>query len=416
MSYGGRVHWTDLRGASAPARNLERRRPAMARPVAALGTAAEFRARLDSLGLDLPFDEEVGSGPRAPLSQPYALRGRSVGNRFAILPMEGWDGTNDGRPTDLTRRRWRRFGSSGAKLIFGGEAVAVRPDGRGNPNQMMILDDTVGDLAALRELLVRTHEGRFGRSDDLLVGLQLTHSGRRAHPNVKLRLEPTILYHHPVIDSVYGVSPDAPVMTDGEVSRLVGEFVQGAVLSQRAGFDFVDIKHCHGYLGHEFLNAAARPGRYGGSFENRTRFLREVVEGIRSEAPGLETGVRLSVFDFVPFSTGPDGARRPAQAGDVPRPFLFGCDGSGVDVDLTEPLAFLDLLESLDVRLFCMSAGGTSPLGGPGLGSWRRGHRPPEEPLVAVARLIGVAAELKRGRPGLTCVGAGYSYLQQWLP
>ncbi len=56
----------------------------------------------------------------------------------------------DGRPTELTRRRWQRFGLSGAKLIWGGEAVAVRHDGRANPNQLMLNETTVGDLAELR--------------------------------------------------------------------------------------------------------------------------------------------------------------------------------------------------------------------------------------------------------------------------
>jgi len=385
------------------------------RPVGGLCTAAELAAHLRSLDLSLPFDEQVESGAGAPLATPCALGSRTVGNRFAILPMEGWDGTTDGRPTDLTRRRWQRFGLSGAKLIWGGEALAVRPDGRGNPNQVMILEETARDVEELRGLLVKTHEDRFGRSDDLLVGVQLTHSGRKSHPNVKLRLEPTILYHHPIIDSASGVAPDAPVMTDGEIAGLVQEFVRAGVLAQRVGFDFVDIKHCHGYLGHEFLSAVERPGRYGGSFANRTRFLREIVEGIRSEAPGLDIGVRLSVFDFVPHRVHEDGAREPLRIDGVPQPFMFGSDESGVGVDLTEPLAFLDLLEELSIRLFCVSAGGTSGLGA-GLGSWQRGPRPPEDPLVGVARMIDVAAELKRRRPHLAYVGAGYSYLQEWLP
>ena len=385
------------------------------RRIASLRTHADLRACLDSLGLALPFDEHVESGVDAPLAQPYALGNRTIGNRFAILPMEGWDGTTDGRPTDFTRRRWQRFGLSGAKLIWGGEAVAVRPDGRGNPNQMMILEETVRDLADLRGSLVQTHEDRFGRNDDLLVGLQLTHSGRKAHPNVKLRLEPTILYHHPVLDSAFGVAPNAPIITDDEVAVLVQDFVRAGALAQQAGFDFVEIKHCHGYLGHEFLNAVDRPGRYGGSFGNRTRFLREVVEGVRTEAPGMDIGVRLSVFDFVPHRMGEDGRREPLGIDGVPQPYIFGSDESGVGIDLTEPLAFLDLMEELDLRLFCMSAGGTSGLGGGALGSWLR-QPPSEEPLLGVARLIAVAAELKRHHPELAIVGSGYSYLQEWLP
>src|SRR5690349_14209212 len=104
--------------------------------------------------------------------------------------MEGWDGTREGRPTELTFRRWQRFGASGAKLIWGGEAVAVRNDGRANPHQLLLIEDTLTDLAHLRETLVEEHRQRFGRTDDLLVGLQLTHSGRFAHPNDSDRLEP----------------------------------------------------------------------------------------------------------------------------------------------------------------------------------------------------------------------------------
>ncbi|TET68136.1 MAG: NADH:flavin oxidoreductase, partial [Dehalococcoidia bacterium] len=135
------------------------------RKIATLKTATDLSAYLDSIGVSLPFDETVASGPDSPLAQPYVLDEKVIGNRFAILPMEGWDGTTDGRPTELTKRRWQRFGLSGAKLIWGGEAAAVRPDGRANPNQLMILEDTVGELAELRELLVQTHEKYFDNSN-----------------------------------------------------------------------------------------------------------------------------------------------------------------------------------------------------------------------------------------------------------
>ena len=86
-------------------------------------------------------------------------------------------------------------------------------------------------------------------------------------------------------------------MTDSEIEQLIADYIKAAVLAHKAGFQFVDVKHCHGYLGHEFLSVVDRPGKYGGVLENRTRFLREIVSGIRAEAPGLEIGVRLSAFD-----------------------------------------------------------------------------------------------------------------------
>ena len=120
------------------------------RRIATLKSADDFAAYLASLGVDLPFDRELVTGADSPFARTYTADGFVIGNRFCILPMEGWDGTTDGRPTDLTIRRWRHFGESGAKLIWGGEAVAVRHDGRANPNQLMSSDATAGDLAKLR--------------------------------------------------------------------------------------------------------------------------------------------------------------------------------------------------------------------------------------------------------------------------
>ena len=389
------------------------------RHVASLKTANAFRDYLAESGIALDFDVELQTGTDAPLAQPYRLpNGFVIGNRFAVLPMEGWDGTTDGCPTELTFRRWRRFGASGAKLIWGGEAVAVRSDGRANPNQLMINESTLSDFIALREALVATH-AKHWCSDDLLIGLQLTHSGRFACPRHKERLEPIILYHHPILDRKFGIAPDYPVMRDDEIARVIDDFVTAARLAQRAGFAFVDIKHCHGYLGHEFLSAVERPGRYGGSFENRTRFLREIVAGIRADAPGLEIGVRVSAFDLVPFHSGANGRSEPEPIGAEQYRYAFGGDGTGVGIDLSEPRAFLDLLTSLGINLVCISAG--SPyynphVQRPALFPPSDGYKPPEDPLAGVARLIQVTTQLKHYRPDLTFVGSGYSYLQEWLP
>jgi hypothetical protein len=273
------------------------------------------------------------------------VEGRTVGNRFCVLPMEGWDGTPDGRPSELTVRRWKRFGEGGAKLIWGGEAVAVRHDGRANPNQLVMTEANLPGIADLRTALIDAHRAAHGRTDDLLVGLQLTHSGRFARPREKTRLEPTVLYRHPVLDRRFRLPADRPVMTDDEIARLVADFVAAAALARKAGYDFVDVKHCHGYLGHEFLSAVDRPGRYGGGLENRTRFLREVVAGIRAEAPGLAVGVRVSAADWLPFKPGPGGRGEPDfPDGHGPGqryPYAFGGDGTGLGVDLTEPAALL---------------------------------------------------------------------------
>jgi NADPH2 dehydrogenase len=387
--------------------------------VASLKTPEAFAAHLESLGITLPFDPELQSGPAAPLARPYALEGRVIGNRFSILPMEGWDGTEDGRPTELTIRRWKHFGLSGAKLIWGGEAVAVRHDGRANPNQLLLAEHTLASLAALRQTLLDGHAERYGNVDDLLIGLQLTHSGRFARPNRKDRLEPQILYSHPLLNAKFGLAADHPTMSDTEIDDLIGDFVRAAKHARELGFDFVDLKHCHGYLGHEFLSAVNRPGRYGGSFENRTRFLREMVTGIRRDAPGLGLGVRLSAFDLIPFRRGPDTRGVPEVVPD-PYPYAFGGDAAHpLEIDLRETIEFLRLLELLDIRLVCLTAG--SPyynphIQRPALFPPSDGYEPPEDPLVGVARQIGVTAKLKAQFPKLAIVGSGYSYLQEWLP
>ncbi len=391
--------------------------------MARLKTGDDFREYIEELGIDLSFDENVESGPDSPMAQPRILKnGRKIGNRFAILPMEGWDGTTDGFPTEDTTRRWQNFGKSGAKLIWGGEAVAVNPEGRANPNQLMINDHTKKGLADLRLSLIKSHKDHNGSVDDLLVGLQLTHSGRFARPNEKTKLEPRILYDHAVLTEIFNIDSKASIMSDSEIENLIQEFILAAKLAYEIGFEFVDVKHCHGYLGHEFLSAYSRPGPYGGSFENRTRFLREIVAGIRQEVPELMIGVRLSAFDFPPFKGGEDGigVQMDYRDEDGIYPYAFG--GNKEDpykIDLSEPLQYTELLKSLDIELLNLSA--ASPYYNP---HFTRpayfppsdGYLPPEDPLVGVARQINIVSKYKNANPELTIVGSGYSYLQDWLP
>jgi 2,4-dienoyl-CoA reductase-like NADH-dependent reductase (Old Yellow Enzyme family) len=385
--------------------------------VASFKTHAEFTCYLSELGLDLPCEASMESGRDSPLAQSIEVHDFRIGNRFCILPMEGWDGTPDGKPSELTRRRWRNFGRSGAKLIWGGEAMAVRRDGRANPNQLIINEENLADIESLRTELVAAHETDFDTSSDLLVGLQLTHSGRFARPNRKDRSEPRTVQRNPTLDARLGITDDSAMFSDDELARLIEDFVRAASLAERAGFRFVDIKHCHGYLGHELLSGVDRPGRYGGSFENRTRFVREIVEGIRGCTSALEIGVRVSIFDFLPYRPGEDRIGVPEENGD-PR-LAFGGDETGGGINLDEPSNFLTLLESLGIRLVCTTAG--SPYYNPHIQRPAYfppsdGYQPPEDPLVGVARQIQVTAELKRRHPNLVFVGSGYSYLQEWLP
>ena len=361
----------------------------------------------------------MASGPSSPLAQPLDVDGVRVGNRFCILPMEGWDGTKDGAPSPLTERRWRHFGTSGAKLIWGGEAVAVRAEGRANPNQLLISATSQTTLGHLREQLVAAHRERFGPSADadLYVGLQLTHSGRFARPQVKDRPEPLVAYAHPILDRRF--PSGVRLLSDEDLDRLADDFVRAARIAHAAGFQFVDFKHCHGYLGHELLSARHREGRYGGDFDNRTRFLRNVVDGIRAAVPGLALAVRLSVFDTVPYRKDAHGlgvSEAPPAGYDCAFGLLAGED---LDPALEDARSLLRLLEAKGVRWICTSAG--SPyynphVQRPALFPPADGYTPPEDPLRGVARQIEATARLKAEFPRLVFVGSGYSYLQEWLP
>ena len=400
-------------------------------PILRLGSLKDvehFHAHAHALDLEIPCDTQIAIGAQSPLRWPLNRGPFKIGNRIAVQPMEGWDATPDGVPSENTVRRWRRFGRSGAKLIWGGEAVAVSHEGRANPNQLLVAPRTEQAVAHLRDVARREHILTTGSDDGLVIGLQLTHSGRYCRPNEHSRPEPRILYHHPVLDQRLKLPPDYPLLTDGEIESIIEDFHRAALLAWRIGFDFVDIKHCHGYLGHEFLSAHTRAGRYGGTFEGRTRFLREVVQGIRSLCPGLHIGVRLSAIDTVPFRSDPtqsvDGKSaigiaemRPEL---VPYHWGFGVNPlDPTDSDMSEPERFLSLLEELGIRLVNITAG--SPyynphIQRPALYPPSDGYLPPEDPLVGVSRQMNVTRQLKRRFPNLLTVGSGYTYLQDFLP
>jgi 2,4-dienoyl-CoA reductase-like NADH-dependent reductase (Old Yellow Enzyme family) len=406
--------------------------PAQIYRVSSFKTPEAFRAHLRKLHVAIPCDDQIVRGASSPLAQALEsvrVNGKLILNRYAIQPMEGWDGTTTGGATDRVIRRWRRFGFSGAKLICGGEAMAVRADGRANPNQLVINDQNQGDLAKLVGVLLEAHRERFGINSDPVIGFQLTHSGRFCKPVDHHRLEPRVAYRHPLLDARFGVSSDSQVFTDGEIERLIQDYIRAARIAWNAGADFVDLKHCHGYLLHEFLSAFRRPGKYGGPFENRTRILREIVAGIRADNNPIDVGVRLSAFDTVPFR--PDPAQSaPGRPGpgipedfsrNLPYEYGFGLNPRNpLEVDLTEPLKFLELCVELGVKIVNLSGG--SPYYNPHIQRPAAyppsdGYLPPEDPLAGVARQMGVARQLRsQSDQRLILVGSAYSYLQEFLP
>ena len=386
--------------------------------IAQLKTIEDFQEHLSSLDIDLPFKPELDAPDQTPLGGIFTLSaGKVIGNRFCILPMEGWDGTTDGRPTEFTKRRWHNFAISGAKLLWGCEAVAVRHDGKANPNQLLISNENLDAFKDLHQNIIRDHEKAFKSSSDLLVGLQLTHSGRFSRPDPGGKSRPKILYHHSLLDQKFGISPDYPVMSDAEIDQLVEDFVVAAQLASEAGFHFVDIKHCHGYLGHEFLSARNRKGKYGGDLGHRLYFLRSIVNGIKATS-NIPIGVRLSAFDWKPFKPGEDGVGIPEGSA---KPYLeaFGCDSTGLSPELMEVIELFRCLDELGIELVCITAG--SPyynphIQRPALFPPSDGYLPPEDPLVGVARQVHFTGRIKQMFPHMAIVGSAYSYLQEWFP
>jgi len=360
--------------------------------VAQLKSAEDFRNHLATIETELPFKEELSYPGQSSLGESFKLKsGQTIGNRFCILPMEGWDGTADGRPTEHTKRRWHHFATSGAKLLWGCEAVAVRHDGRANPHQLLITENRLPIFKKLYQQLIEDHEAKFGTSSDLMIGLQLTHSGRFSVPDLDRIRKPKTLYKHSILDDKFNLPQEHRPMTDEEIDELVDDFVKAAALAKSAGFDFVDIKHCHGYLGHEFLSARNRQGKYGGSLENRLGFLRAIVDGIKATSD-IQIGVRLSAIDFIPFRKDQDNIGIPSEV-DNPYTEGFGIDNTGLGIDLSEVFELLGHFEEMGIELVCITAGSpyyTPHVTRPAIFPPSDGYLPPEDPLVGVARhLIG---------------------------
>lgn len=355
----------------------------------------------------------------AALNQPISCYGRTLPNRMAVLPMEGWDAEAGGVPSALTLRRWTRFAESGAGLIFGTEACAVMHQGKSNPYQLVISPENTDAFKAAVTAMRQAHRQRFG-SREVMIGLQLAHSGRYSHPNRSAVLEPRTAFAHPLLDKKFNCDPTA-VVTDQEIREVIRHYIQGAKVAYEAGFDFVDVKLAHGYLSHELLSAINRPGEFGGSFENRTRFFREVAEGIKKEVPGLNIASRISIYDIIPFYKDASGVGRPMEWSGGEYPYAFGGDGTGLGMDpnLTETVKLVEMMQSYGVELICATVG--SPyysvhLQRPAYYAVADGYEPPEDPMLQVSRHMHAVARLKQLCPKIQVVGSGYTCLQEFLP
>ena len=350
-------------------------------------TLEELQQDINRVGVDLPLSTDIGV-----LGRPLIIGSKTIPNRLAVNPMEGCDGTPDGRPSELTQRRYERFAAGGAGLLWF-EATAVVNEGRANPRQLMLNADVKNDFASLLEKsLIAAKNAGHPRPYTVI---QLTHSGRNSKPGGVPA--PIVAARNPHLDTKF---ENVQVISDEELEKLENMYVSAAEAAADAGFDAVDIKSCHGYLIAELLGAQIRSGPYGGSFENRTRFLCNVVDKIRTKlGDRITLAVRLGVFD------------------EVPQPYGWGVDKDDYHKpDFTEPARLVQILWEKGVRLFNISM--ANPYYNPHL------TRPcdagayvsPFHPLEGIHLLLNAAKVMQAAVPGAAIMGTGFTWLRQFAP
>lgn len=379
----------------------------------------ELEKEINALSLNLSFEHD-SSKVRSYLVQPVKLGKFLAGNSIAIHPMEGCDGTLTGKPGNFTYRRYQRFGSGGAKLIWF-EATAIVSEGRANPRQLLINDKNAKSFENLVRDIKKVHKKNFGTNSDLVLILQLTHSGRYSYP------APILCTHNAYLDKITplgfskegAISSAYPLISDEYIENLEDQYAKAAKLAWKIGFTGVDIKLTHGYLGNELLSAKKRPGRYGGTLINRTRFLRNVLKKIRGiVGPDFLLASRIGVFDGVPFRLNKIHGKGEVHPYSLPYLEGFGIDENNpLEASLKEPIKVIRMMRESGVSLVSISMGNpyTNPhIGRPFDKPDAGNYSSPEHPLIGVDRQFELCAKIQRTFPDLPIVGAGYSWLQHW--
>ena len=344
----------------------------------------DFQTENQSTGATLPYTESYKV-----LSSPLSVGNKIIPNRLACQAMEGCDGTPGGSPDELTVRRYDRFATGGAGLIWF-EATAVMPEARANPRQLYIhdgnLDDFKREVARIKETALRAN------GIEPVVIMQATHSGRYSKPEGTPA--PLIAYNNPIFEKDSPIDKSR-IVTDEYIDRVGDALIKGSVLAEAAGFDGVDIKCCHRYLNCELLSAFERKGRYGGDFDNRTRLLRESVAGaMQSCSKDFLVTSRLNVYDGFPY------------------PYGFGVSPDGsLEFDPTEPIRLLQILSEMGMEMINITMG--NPYFNPHVNRpFAQGpYDPSEHPLLGVSRMLKGTAFLKAAVPQMKILCSALSYL-----
>lgn len=347
-------------------------------------TIDEFISQNRALETELPFSDNTEI-----LKKSLTVGNKTIVNRLACQAMEGCDGNADGTPGELTLRRYDRFAKGGAGLIWY-EATAVLPEGKANPRQLHINKDNTDAFARQVERIKETALKENGIEP--VVIMQATHSGRYSKPEGIPA--PLIAYNNPIFEKDNPISADR-IVTDEYIDRVKEALINASALAEKAGFDGVDIKACHRYLNCELLSAFERAGRYGGTFENRTRLLRESILGAMEVTDkDFIVSSRMNVYDGFPY------------------PYGFGVrEGADIDVDLEEPVKLIEMLYSYGVRLLNITMG--NPYFNPHVNRpfAKGGYVHLEHPLEGVARMLKGIADIKSSVPDMKIISSALSYL-----
>lgn len=351
-------------------------------------TLEDIQKESEQLKIRLPFAKDTHV-----LGQPIAFGSRKLPNRLGIAPMEGADSQDDGSPSDYTLRRYVREAEGGSALIWF-EAISIVEEGRSSKTQLLLNEKNLDAYKRLTEAVKEA--GRKANGFEPYLVMQANHSGRYSNPDNKPA--PMIAYRHPQLEQ-YRAADDSCIVSDDYLKSLEEAFGKAAGLAKEAGFDGVDIKSCHGYLLAELTSAYTRPGLYGGSYENRTRLLKNAIRAAKVyESPDFDITCRLGIYDGYPW------------------PYGFGVsEKSGMTPDYQEPIRLVkELYQDFDLKMMCLTMGNpyatthvTRPFD---MGK----YVPDEHPLEGISRMIEGIGTIKKAVEGPVIYASAPSYLRQF--
>lgn len=348
----------------------------------------EVKSKAAELGLHLPFADDT-----TVLAQPVHFNNVTLPNRMGIAPMEGADSLPDGSPSDYTVRRYVREAIGGSALIWF-EAISIVEEGRSSRTQLLL---TKKNLDAYKRFTAQIKEaGIKANGFAPYLVMQANHSGRYSNPDNTPA--PMIAYRHPELEQ-YRAADDSCIVTDEYLKSLEEKFGDAARLAKEAGFDAIDIKSCHGYLLAELSSAYTRPGMYGGSYENRTRLLKNGILAAKPyEDNTFTVTCRLGIYDGYPY------------------PYGFGVhEGDGLLPDLTEPIQLVrELHEKYGLSMVDLTMGNpyatthvTRPFD---MGK----YQPDEHPFIGLDRMINGIGAVKKAVPDMVIYASAPTYLRQY--